>query len=186
MSDRLRVCGLAGSLRKASYNRALLRAAQELAPPELEIVTFDRLGELPPYNADVEAQGDPEPVAALKQAIGAAAGLLIVTPEYNFGVPGVLKNAIDWASRPPRKSVLNNRPTAIVGASPGMLGTARAQSALRQCFVFTNTPVMLQPEVLVARAKDKFDDQGRLTDEATRKFLRALLQSFVEWIRRFR
>jgi chromate reductase len=154
MSDRLRVCGLAGSLRKASYNRALLRAAQELAPPDLEIVTFDRLGELPPYNADVEAQGDPEPVAALKEAIGAAAGLLIVTPEYNFGVPGVLKNAIDWASRPPRNSVLSGKPTAVIGASPGMLGTARAQMSLRQSLVFTNTPVMLQPEILVGRAKD--------------------------------
>ena len=107
MSEPIRVCGVAGSLRRDSYNRALLHAAQELAPAALEIVTFDRIAELPPFNADVEAQGDPEPVTALKQAIGAAAGLLIATPEYNFGPSGVLKNAIDWASRPPRNSVLN-------------------------------------------------------------------------------
>jgi chromate reductase len=185
MSERFKVCGVAGSLRRESYNKSLLRAAQELAPPELEIVAFERLGEIPPFNADVEEQGDPEPVVAFKQAIGAATGLLLVTPEYNYGPSGVLKNAIDWASRPPRKSVLNNRPTAIMGASRGMLGTARAQSALRQSLLFTETPVLLQPEVLVARAAEKFDGQGRLTDEATRKIVAQLLQNFLSWIRRF-
>ena len=106
----MRVFGLAGSLRKGSYNRALLRAAVRLAPEELQILVFDRLREIPPYNADVEAEGDPEPVAALKAAIRAADALLVVTPEYNYGVPGVLKNAIDWASRPPGHSVLDGKP----------------------------------------------------------------------------
>src|SRR5690606_28963397 len=140
----LLVCGIAGSLRQGSYNRALLRAAQELAPPGMEIRVFERLREVPPYDADLEAMGDPEPVRALKQAIAEADALLIATPEYNHGVPGVLKNAIDWASRPPRSSVLSGKPTAIFGASPGVTGTARAQAALRQSFVFTNTPAVLQ------------------------------------------
>src|SRR5688572_23791882 len=123
----LLVCGIAGSLRKASLNRALLRSAQELAPANMEIRIFDRVGELPLYNEDVDKAGDPEPVAALKRAIADADALLIATPEYNQGVPGVLKNAIDWASRPPRGSVLAGKPTAIFGASPGVTGTARAQ-----------------------------------------------------------
>ena len=184
-SGPTRVLALAGSLRAGSYNRALLRAALELAPAELEITVFERLGDIPPYNADVEAQGDPEPVGALKQAIAAASGLLVATPEYNYGVPGVLKNAIDWASRPPRNSVLNAKPAAIMGATPGMLGTARAQAALRQSFVFTDTRVMQQPEVFVARAREKFSEDGRLTDEATRKVLAGMLQSFAAWIKIF-
>src|SRR5690242_14601242 len=115
----MRACGIAGSLRGGSYNRALLRAAVALAPSGVEIRVFDRLADVPPYNADVEAKGDPEPVGALKQAIRDADALLIVTPEYNYGVPGVLKNAIDWASRPPTGSVLNGKPAAIMGATPG-------------------------------------------------------------------
>src|SRR5213594_1904404 len=138
----MRVCGIAGSLRKGSYNRSLLRAAVEVVPAGLEIAVFDRLADIPLYDADVEARGDPEPVAALKAAIREADALLVVTPEYNYGVPGVLKNAIDGASRPPTGSVLNGKPAAIMGASPGRTGTARAQLALRQSFVFTQTLVM--------------------------------------------
>jgi chromate reductase, NAD(P)H dehydrogenase (quinone) len=179
------VCGIAGSLRRGSFNRALLRAASEVAPPGMEIRIFERLGDVPAYNADVEAVGDPEPVAALKQAIGGADGLLIATPEYNYSVPGVLKNAIDWASRPPAATVLKGKPTAIVGASGGVTGTARAQLALRQSLVFTQSPVIPAPEVLIARAADKFDAEGRLTDEATRKYLAQHLVSFAAWIRRF-
>src|SRR5205814_8833807 len=123
--------GIAGSLRTGSYNRALLRAAQELAPAGLELLTFD-LAPIPLYDGDVEAQGDPEPVGALKTAIRDADALLIVTPEYNYGVPGVLKNAIDWASRPPGQSPLNGKPAALMGATPGMTGTARAQLQIRQ------------------------------------------------------
>jgi chromate reductase len=180
----VRACGIAGSLRKDSFNRALLRAAVTLAPPNLEIVIFDRLAAVPPYNADVEAAGDPEPVQALKAAIRDADALLVVTPEYNYGVPGVLKNAIDWASRPPTGSVLNHKPAAIVGATPGRTGTARAQLALRQSFVFTQTPVLPGPEVLVAEAGRRFAPDGTLTDENTRRVVRELLERLVSWTER--
>ena len=179
------VCGIAGSLRRASYNRALLRAAAELAPPDLEIVPFEGLGDVPPFNADLEAEGDPWAVQALKKAIREADALLIATPEYNHGVPGVLKNAIDWASRPPQGSVLNGKPTAIFGASPGATGTARAQGQLRQAFVFTNTPALLQPEILVYRAGEKFDAEGRLTDAKTREYVARLLVELAAWTRRW-
>jgi chromate reductase len=185
VSDILRVCGIAGSLRKGSFNRALLRAAQELVPPGMEITTFD-LAPVPLYNGDVEAAGDPPAVIALKTAIGEADALLIATPEYNFGVPGVLKNAIDWASRPPGKSPLNGKPAALMGATPGMGGTGRAQMSLRQSFVFTQTLALLSPEVLVARAREKFDESGRLTDEATRGFVRKLLEALAAWTARLR
>lgn len=180
------VCGIAGSLRRASYNRALLRAAQELAPDGMEIRVFDRMADLPLFNEDVEAQGDPEPVQALKSAIREADALLIATPEYNHGVPGVLKNAIDWASRPPRGAVLAGKPTALFGASPGVTGTARAQTQLRGSFVFTQTPALLQPEILVYRAHEKFDGDGRLTDEKTREFVGRLLRELAEWTRLLR
>ncbi|HEX6040478.1 NADPH-dependent FMN reductase [Longimicrobium sp.] len=176
------VCAIAGSLRRASYNRALLRAAQELAPDGMEIRIFDLI-DVPLYNEDVEAQGDPEPVRALKAAIGQADALLIATPEYNHGVPGVLKNAVDWASRPPRGAVLAGKPTAIFGASPGVTGTARAQTQLRASFVFTQTPALLSPEILVYRAHEKFDAEGRLTDEKTREFVARLLRELADWTR---
>jgi chromate reductase len=126
----------------------------------------------------------PDPVTTLREAVRAADGLLIATPEYNHGVPGVLKNTIDWLSRPPRGSALSGKPAAIMGASPGMTGTARAQSQLRQAFVFTNTLAMAQPEVLVARAHEKFDQEGRLVDGATRGFLTTFLLGFAEWVAR--
>lgn len=135
----VRVAGIAGSLRESSLNKGLLRAAVELAPAELEIKIYSRLGDIPLYNEDVFARGDPEPVADLKAFIGGADALLIATPEYNYGVPGVLKNAVDWASRPAGKSVLNRKPAAIMGCSPGLGGTIRAQHALRQSFVFTES-----------------------------------------------
>jgi chromate reductase, NAD(P)H dehydrogenase (quinone) len=180
----LRVVGIAGSLRADSYNRGLLRAAQELAPAGMAIDIFERLGDILPYNADVEVRGDPEPVAALKGAIRAADALLIATPEYNYGVPGVLKNAIDWASRPSATSVLKGKPAGIIGASGGMSGTARAQLQLRHAFVFTQTYALLQPEVLVRGAKDKFDADGRLVDEPTRVIIRKHLAALAEWTQR--
>jgi chromate reductase len=181
--NTLVVCGIAGSLREGSYNRALLRAAQEVAPAGMEIRIFEGMAEIPLFNEDVEARGDPEPVQALKRAIGEADALLVATPEYNHGVPGLLKNAIDWASRPPMRSVLAGKPAAILGASPGVTGTARAQSQLRQAFVFTGTPVLPQPEILVYRAQEKFAD-GRLTDEKTREYLALLLRQLADWTRR--
>jgi chromate reductase, NAD(P)H dehydrogenase (quinone) len=179
----MRVLGFAGSLRAGSFNRMLLRAAEELAPEGMEIRAFD-LSPVPLYNGDVEAKGDPEPVAAFKTAIRESDALLIATPEYNYGVPGVLKNAIDWASRPPASSVLHGKPAAIMGASSGGSGTIRAQLQLRQAFVFTRTVAMLQPEVAVPRAPEKFDAEGRLKDEATRGFLRTFLEAFADWTRR--
>ena len=184
-STPLRVVGFAGSLRRGSYNRALLRAAQELAPPGMIVDIFD-LAPIPLYNGDVEAKGDPAPVAAFKQAINQADAVLMVTPEYNHGVPGVMKNAIDWASRPPTGAVLGGKPVAIMGASPGITGTARGQSQLRQAFEFTNSIAMPQPELLVFRAHEKFDGDGRLTDDATRQFLQKFLAAFAAWIVRFK
>jgi chromate reductase, NAD(P)H dehydrogenase (quinone) len=178
------VVGFAGSLREGSFNRALLRAAVELAPSTLRIVEHD-LKALPLYNADVEATVVPASVADLRDAVRRADALLIATPEYNHGVPGVLKNAIDWLSRPPRGSALDGKPAAIMGASPGMTGTARAQTQLREAFVFTNTYALLRPEVLVAHAAGKFDSSGRLTDPATRTFLTGFLDQFADWIGRF-
>src|SRR5918992_4286901 len=138
----IRVAGIAGSLREGSLNKALLRAAVELAPAGMEIKIYTSLGDIPPYNDDVFVKGDPEAVAILKAAISEADAILISTPEYNYGVPGVLKNAIDWASRPSGNCVLNREAAAIMGCSPGLGGTIRAQHALRQSFVFTDTYVM--------------------------------------------
>src|SRR6185312_12924198 len=151
LREPLHVLGFAGSLQQGSYNRALLEAARELAPAHLIIEIFD-LAPIPLYNGDLEAQGDPAPVAAFKNAIRRADGVLMVTPEYNHGVPGVMKNAIDWASRPPRKAVLNAKPVGLMGASPGITGSARGQSQLRQAFEFTNSYAMPQPELLVFHA----------------------------------
>jgi chromate reductase len=177
----LRVLGVSGSLRKASFNRALLRAAIELAPAGMTIEIFEGIGTLPLYDADVEAAGDPAPVTAWKTAIARADALLIATPEYNYGVPGALKNAVDWASRPPGNCVLNGKPAALMGASPGGQGTARAQLALRQSFVFTDTRTLQQPELLVSRVHEKIDKDGRLTDEPTRKAIRKLLDALADW-----
>jgi len=180
----LQVVAFAGSLRQGSYNRSLLAACRELAPESLAVEILE-LGGVPLYDADLEASGDPPAVARLKEAVAAADGLLIATPEYNHGVPAVTKNAVDWLSRPPRRSPLDGKPVALMGASPGMTGTARGQSQLRQAFVFTNSPCLPQPEVLVARAHEKFDDAGRLTDEKTRTHLGRFLAAFERWIRRF-
>ncbi len=181
----LKVLGFAGSLRRASYNRALLRAAQERAPDGMVIDIFD-LSPVPLYNGDLEAEGDPSGVAALKAAIRAADAVLMVTPEYNHGVPAVTKNAVDWASRPPREAPLGGKPVGIIGASPGMTGSARGQSQLRQAFEFTNSFCMPQPELLVFKAHEKFDEAGRLTDEATARYLVRYLEAFLAWGLRFK
>lgn len=180
------VLGFAGSLRQFSFNRALLNAAVELAPDGMRIETFD-LSPLPLYNQDLDADGmRPDSVEEFKRKIREAEALLIATPEYNYGVSGVLKNAIDWASRPAQGSPLDRKPVALMGASGGDSGTARAQLALRQAFVFTNTFCLNKPEVLVRRARERFDDELRLTDDPTRKFVRQLLEALVDWARRVR
>jgi chromate reductase len=180
----LHILGFAGSLRKLSYNRGLIAAARELAPADMRIEIWD-IAEIPLYNGDVEAAGDPPPVVSFKAAMRSADALLIATPEYNYGIPGVAKNAIDWASRPARQSPLNGKPVGIMGASPGMAGTARAQLQLRQAFTFTDSYCMPQPELLVARAAEKFDAQSRLTDQKTRELLGAFLLALSAWTRRF-
>jgi chromate reductase len=181
---QLRVLGIAGSLRTGSFNRALLRAAQRSAPQTMAIEIFDLI-DVPLYNGDVEAAGDPHAVAQLKKAIAAADGVLMVTPEYNHGVPAVMKNAVDWASRPPKAAALDAKPVALMGASPGMTGSARGQSQLRQAFEFTNSYAMPQPELLVFRAHEKFDAAGTLTDGTTERYLRSFLLAFDAWVRRF-
>src|SRR5262245_1851514 len=182
----IHVLGIAGSLRAGSFNRQLLAAAVELAPAGMQISHFERLGDIPPFNQDVEAKGDPEPVTVFKRAIAEVDALLIATPEYNYGVPGVLKNALDWASRPPGKSVLQRKPVALMGASPGPHGTARAQLQLRQMFVFTETHVLPKPEIYVAKAHERIDASGRVTDEVSRRMIGELLQALVAWVTRLR
>jgi chromate reductase len=175
----MRVLGIAGSLRSASYNRGLLRAAQELAPDGVEVELFD-IRDLPYYDGDVEAAGVPEPVQRLRNAIRDADAVLFATPEYNRGTSGVLKNAIDWASRPPRQSVLDGKPAALVGATTGISGTANAQRQVREALLFPGAQT-LPEEVLVARAGEKFDESGDLTDPQTRAELRVLLERLESW-----
>jgi chromate reductase, NAD(P)H dehydrogenase (quinone) len=181
----LRILGVAGSLRRGSYNRALLRAAQELLPEGMTLELFD-LRDIPPYDMDVEQQGLPTPVVAWKEAIRRADALLIATPEHNWSVPGVLKNAIDWASRPPGDNVFQGKPVAIMGASTGLYGTVRAQLHLRQVLASVDAYVLNRPQVLVARAQDKFDAEGRLIDEPTRALVRNLLTALRDWTLRLR
>jgi chromate reductase, NAD(P)H dehydrogenase (quinone) len=156
---QVKILGIAGSLRKGSYNRAALRAAQRLAPDNATIEVFEMLGDIPPFNQDLE-NTPPRSVQILKEKIRASDAILFVTPEYNYSVSGVLKNAIDWASRPFGDSAWDNKPAAIMGASIGMTGTARAQYHLRQMFVFLNIHTLNRPEVMIPNAADKFDDQG--------------------------
>ncbi len=174
-----RILGISGSLRERSYNTALLRAAAELAPEGVEIEEFD-LREIPLYDADVEAAGDPEPVAKLRAAVAEADGLLLATPEYNRGTSGVLKNAIDWLSRPALASVLRWKPAAIMGASTGRGGTRNAQAQVRDALLFPGAVLVAEPEVAIPLAWERFDENGELTDERMRKALRELLGALVD------
>lgn len=177
MSEPILILGIAGSLRSQSYNKAVLRAARELLPADTTLDIFD-LGGIPPFNQDQEL-APPAPVVELKRRIRAADAILFATPEYNYSMPGVLKNAIDWASRPYGDSAWDGKPVALVSASVGMFGGVRAQYHLRQCFVFLNMDAVLQPELAIADAASKFDSQGKLTHEPTRQLLAQLLQKLV-------
>lgn len=179
MSKPVRILGIAGSLRRASYNRAALRAATQLVPPDVTLDIFELDG-IPGFSQD-EEQNPPATVVELKKRIRAADAILIATPEYNYSIPGVLKNAIDWASRPYGDSAWNGKPAAIMGASVGTIGTARAQYHLRQIFVFLNMFPLNQPEVMIGTATERFDKEGNLTDETTKNFIRELLQNLVDW-----
>ena len=178
--SRLRVLGLSGSLRKASFNTGLLRAAQEIAPDWMEISIFD-IRELPFYDGDLEAAGDPEPVRALKSAICNAHGVLFATPEYNWGTSGALKNAIDWASRDREEGSLMGKPATIIGAG-GRAGTARAQMQLLETLGETGTILMVKPGVMItAFAPQTFDSDGNLIDQELKGLLRKHLDEFAKW-----
>lgn len=185
MTDPIKILGIAGSLRAGSYNRAALRAARQLVPNGASLETFDDLESLPLFNQDHE-KAPPPSVVDLKARIRAADAVLLVTPEYNYSVPGVLKNAIDCASRPYGDSAWKGKPAAVMGASVGVLGTARAQYHLRQSFVFLDMPVVNQPEVMIANAAQRFNEQGELTDETSKQLIQKLLQALVDLTRRYK
>ena len=180
----IRVLSICGSLRKGSYNRMALKVAAELKPAGMTLETFD-IAPIPVYDEDVRQAGFPRPVQEFRDRIAAADALLIATPEYNYSVPGVLKNAIDWASRPPDQP-LNLKPVALMGASMGIGGTIRSQLHLRQVCVGLNMLVLNKPEVLIAQAQNKFDGEGHLTDDMTRGFIRDLMVALEAWTRKVR
>jgi len=184
MKKSVTILGFAGSLRKTSYNKALLRAAMELAPKDAKLEIFDLEG-IPPFNQDLEERM-PDKVKEFKAKIRAADAILIATPEYNYSIPGVLKNAIDWASRPYGDNPFEGKPVAVMSASPGMLGGARAQYHLRQVFVFLSMHPLNRPEVIIPFADDKIDPRGRVTDEKTKEKIRELLKNLVDWARKLR
>ena len=181
----MKILGIPGSLRKSSYNRALLNAAADLAQQSFEIEIFD-IRDIPAYDQDSEEAGFPQAAVEFKKAISNSDGLLFSTPEYNYSIPGVLKNAIDWASRPASCSPLNMKPIAIMGGSAGMGGTIRSQLHLRQVALFTNMIDMKKPEILVSKIQDKFDKDLNLTDDDLKLHLKKFLLSFEKWISIFK
>ena len=181
MKKIVKIFGFAGSLRKTSYNKAILYAAEELLPASAELEIFDISG-IPPFNQDNE-NDLPEKVKEFKRKIKDADVILIATPEYNYSVPGVLKNAIDWASRPYGNNSFEDKPVAIMGASIGFLGTARAQYHLRQSCVFLNMHPLNSPQVFVTNADQKIQN-GKLVDDKTREIIWDMLKSLIEWTKR--
>lgn len=180
-----RVFAISGSLRKASFNSALVRAAVELAPEDVTFDVYDELREIPSFDDDVRIAGLPASVERLGARIKAADALVIAMPEYNYSLPGVLKNAIDWASRI-QPCPFAGKALGIMGASPGMYGTARSQYHLRQIAVFLDMHPINKPEVMVTRASDKFDAAGQLTDDATRKVVASFVVALRDWSLRIR
>jgi chromate reductase len=182
MDTTVNILAFAGSLRKSSYNRALLRSAAELVPGDGRIEIFDLEG-ITPFNQDFE-QSPPDKVKEFKVKIKSANAILIATPEYNYSIPGVLKNAIDWASRPYGDNVWEGKSVAIMSASTGMMGGVRAQYHLRQCFVFLDMKPINKPEVIVTFAPQKFDVNGMLTDEKAKELIRGLLKALIGWTKK--
>lgn len=178
MADQIRILAIAGSLRKQSYNKGALRAAQQLCPEGAIIEIFDLDG-IPPFNQDLEKNPHPR-VNELKQRLRAADAVLLATPEYNYGMPGVLKNAIDAASRPYGDNAWSGKPVALMSAALSMGGGVRAQYQLRQCFVFLNMEAVVQPEVAIANAPERFDKEGNLTDETSKKLIGQLLRNLMD------
>jgi chromate reductase len=179
MEQRVKILGFVGSLRQGSYNKALMRAAVKLVPDDAIIEVFDLEG-IPPFNQDLENQ-PPQAVCDFKAKIRGADALLIASPEYNYSVPGVLKNAIDWASRPYGDNTFEGKPVAVMSASIGHLGGARAQYHLRQSFVFLDMHPLNRPEVMMPFAADNVDVDGNVTNEQTRQLIRKLLEALVQW-----
>lgn len=186
MASSIEILAILGSLRRGSYNRAALRAAHELLPVDTRMVDFTLEG-IPPYNQDDETSLPPR-VTELKAQIHAADAILIVTPEYNYSIPGLLKNAIDWSSRRGADDLLvwEGKPVGIMGASMGAQGTSRAQYHLRQVLVFLDAHPLNKPEVMIGGAAQKFDAEGNLTDEKTREGIRKLLEGLARWARQLK
>jgi chromate reductase len=183
--ETIQVLAISGSLRKAAFNTALLRAAQEVAPERMSIQIYADLASIPPYDDDVRLAGYPPAVGTLRDLVGSADALIFATPEYNRSFSGVLKNAIDWVSRPPAQP-LDGKPAVVMGAGPGALGTALANYQLRQVLSVLNVHVLPGPEVLIGDVTNKFDDRGRLIDEPTRDYLAKTLVAFMRLIRRLK
>ena len=183
-SGKVTVLGVCGSLRRGSFNMAALNTAIGLKPADMNVTVAD-ISQIPLYNEDVRQQGFPAPVETLRRQIKEADALLFACPEYNYGMTGVLKNAIDWASRPPDQPFAG-KPCAILGAAAGMAGTARAQYDLRRACVFLDMHVLNKPEVFIGQAQTKFDAGGNLTDEAAKGFMRDMMANLAAWARRFK
>ena len=183
-NENINIFGFAGSLRKDSYNKMLLKAAQELSPENVKIEIFDLEG-IALFNQDLENEPNNK-LKNFKDKIKAADGILIATPEYNYSVPGILKNAIDATSRPHGTNPFEEKPVGIMGASTGMIGTARAQYHLRQSIVFLNAYTMNRPEIMVSFSEKKFDQTGRLTDEMTRQKVGEFIAALLQWIIKFK
>lgn len=179
----IKVAAICGSLRKQSFNASALEAAAELAPAGLELEIL-RLNDVEPYNGDVEEKGWPPGVASLRKAVEPADAVLFATPEYNYSVPGVLKNAIDWLSRPERKTPIFGKPAGMIGASTSKIGTARAQADLRSIVFYNGMPLFAGGEVLIMSASEKFDEKGRLVDEKSRELLAQYMAGFADWVRK--
>ncbi|MFB5946658.1 NADPH-dependent FMN reductase [Albibacterium profundi] len=179
MNDKIKILGIAGSVRKESFNRSALKEASKLVPENAEIEIYELDENLPGFNQDKE-QNPPASIVEFKKKIKEADAILFVTPEYNYSVPGLLKNYIDWASRPYGDNAFNGKPAAIMGASIGNIASARAQYHLRQMFVFLDITAVNQPEVMIGMAQDKFDNQGNLTDNDTKGFISKLLVNLVK------
>jgi chromate reductase len=184
MEQTVKILGFVGSLRRGSYNKAMMRVAVELVPEDAVIEVFDLQG-IPPFNQDLERQ-PPQIVKKFKAAIRKADAILIASPEYNYSVPGVLKNAIDWASRPYGDNAFEGKPVAVMSASIGRLGGARAQYHLRQSFVFLDMHPLNRPEVMMSFAGDNVDADGNVANEQTRQLIRELLEALVQWTRRLK
>lgn len=183
MTSKLNIIAISGSLRAASYNTSLLRAVADLAPDTMAIDVVTLKG-IPVYDGDDEdANGVPQIVVDLANKLRASDGIIIATPEYNFSIPGGLKNATDWLSRV-KNQPFQNKPVGVMGAAMGPVGTARSQYHLRQNLVGLMAATMTKPEIFVGTAQNKFDADGKLVDEETTKFLNDWLKAFETWVRR--